>query len=161
MTAQVVGIILGAAVREGGVPSGALKRRIDHGAKLYHEGRVNVLIASGGLGHFGPSEAEVMRRILVENGVPNEVISLEDTSRTTLENLTNSLPLVAEGARVLVISETYHLPRAVLFARRLGMPAGGSGPGLRGSRPMRLVLACLREVPALVLYALRPLPAKR
>lgn len=156
--APVYGIILGAAVKPGAEPSDALRRRILHGAKLYHEGAVARLICSGGIGKMPPSEASVMRRVLVDHGVPDAAILLEDGSHSTLENLTLSLRFLPEGAQVLVISERYHLPRAVLCARRLGITARGSGPSMADTRPLRLAYACLRELPALALYALRPMP---
>ena len=156
--APVYGIILGAAVKPGAEPSDALRRRILHGAALFHAGEVERLICSGGIGKMPPSEASVMRRVLIENGVPDGVITLEDGSHSTLENLTLSRAILPKGATVCVISEKYHLPRAVLCARRLGLHARGSGPSIKDTSPARLAFACLREIPALALYALRPMP---
>lgn len=154
----IIGIILGAAVREGAQPSQALRRRIEHGARLFHEGRVTQLICSGGVGKMTPSEAVVMQRVLVDLGVPDTAILLEDHSHSTLENLTNSRTLLPKSAEVIVISENYHLPRAVLCARRLGLAAKGSGPGIKGTSFARLTAAVLRELPAYAYYALRPMP---
>jgi len=146
-------IILGAAVWADG-PSPTLLRRTRHGATLYHAGTVQHIIASGGMGKHPPTEAAMMREILLAEGVPDAAITLEDTSTTTAENLRNAAGLV-RGDAVVIVSDAYHLPRARLMARRLGLRAKGSAPPLRGARMGQLIKSSLREIPAYVLYWLR------
>ena len=81
-------------------------------------------------------------------------MTLEDRSTTTAENLRNALPLLRERD-VVIVSDWYHLPRACLVARRLGMQARGSGPGWAGARPGQQIKSALREIPAYVVYWLR------
>lgn len=149
-------VILGAAVWAGGKPSPALERRIQHAAKLYHQGAAPIIIGSGGLGKHPPSEAEIMAKCLVELGVPASSILSETRSHTTLENATYSARILRRsgGQRVLVVSDRYHLPRAVLCFRTLGFSAHGSGPSLtQTNTPYRKWLyACLRELAAYPFY---------
>ena len=74
------------AILLGGAPIRAVERA--HGAaRLYHEGRVKYIVPSGGVEwDFGGetlSEACFMKRVLIENGVPEEAIILENEARTT------------------------------------------------------------------------------
>jgi uncharacterized SAM-binding protein YcdF (DUF218 family) len=150
-------IILGAAVWPGGVPSPTLKLRAEHGARLFLEGKVGGIIASGGIGRHPPAEAEVIWEVCTAMGVPADVIQMEDRSTTTARNLALSQPLLDDPTGpVVIVTDLYHLPRARLVARRLGMRATGSAPPLKGRSPWRFAKMCLREVPALAWYLIRP-----
>lgn len=72
----------------------------------------------------------MMRRLLDADGVPASNIVLEEASRTTLENVLYSARMLqARGiGHVIVVSDKYHLPRAVMCFRALGFAAKGSGP---------------------------------
>ncbi|WP_420413136.1 YdcF family protein [Roseibium sp.] len=123
-------VILGAAVWEGGRPSPSLLRRINHAAELYYKGVAPLIIGSGGLGKHAPSEADVMARELITLGVPASAILPENRSHTTLENSVLSARILRQqkAHKVLVVSDRYHLPRALLCFRSLGFAAIGSGP---------------------------------
>ncbi|EAR51230.1 hypothetical protein OG2516_14486 [Oceanicola granulosus HTCC2516] len=151
-------LILGAAVWPHG-PSPTLRRRTLHAAGLYHAGRGRLLIPCGGQGRHGPPEAEVMRALLLGAGVPDAAILQERRSTSTWENLLFARPLLAAQGetRVLIVTDRYHVPRARLAARRMGLTAAGAPPPLRGSHVPTQLRQALREVPALVWYAMRPL----
>lgn len=121
-------VVLGTRVLAGGRPSPALARRIDHAVRLYHEGLAGHLLLSGGPGAEPPAEAEVMRALAMEAGVPAGCILLETGSTSTFENALMSAALLHERrwSRVLVVSDGYHLPRALFVFRRLGVRARGS-----------------------------------
>ena len=89
-----------------------------------------VAVVSGGQGAGEDiSEAECMRRYLVEQGVENGRILLEDRSSSTLENLTFSKAAIEDAggdpSRVAIVSSSYHLYRAKRMAAALGMAAEG------------------------------------
>ncbi len=128
-----------------------------HGARLYHDTPGAVVICCGGLGRHPPTEAEVMAALLREAGVPDTEIRMEDTSTTTRENLRFALPILrALGTdRVVIVSDAYHLPRAKLIARRLGLEATGSAPSAQGARLWPQVKGWLREGPGLLATWLR------
>lgn len=151
-------VVLGAAVRPDGSPSPSLARRIEHARRLHAEGRGAVVIASGGLGRWPPAEAEVIRAGLLAGGVPPEAVVVEGASHTTFENARFSIVLMrARGlSQALVVTDGYHLLRAVMTFRILGMEATGSGPrGLAGTPVPKRVYALLREAVALPFYLLR------
>lgn len=144
--APQVGLILGAAVWETG-PSPTLARRARRGAALYHAKEVSHLIACGGLGRFPPTEAEMIARILHENGVPETAILREDRSTTTRENIAFALPHLRDLGvdRVVIVTDLWHGPRAKLVARRLGLRARSVATPLRGTHPLRQARMALRE----------------
>lgn len=152
-------LILGAAVWPGGQPSPALARRARHGARLYLEGGYDLVIASGGLGKHAPAEAEVMAKLLHAEGVPRSAILQEGVSTTTAENIAFSRPLLqARGITdVTVVTDYFHLPRAVMTARRHGLTAHGACPteGLRQTPLRKHLYAIAREAVALPVYWLR------
>ena len=150
-------IVLGAAVWPGGVPSPTLRRRAETGAALYRAGRVQGLVATGGVGRHPPSEAEVIHDLVTQLGVPDAVVVLEDRSATTQENLANAKALLPENTPAIIVSDFWHLPRARLTARRLGLDATGQAPPLKGSNWARVAVALLREAIALLWYLVRPI----
>jgi uncharacterized SAM-binding protein YcdF (DUF218 family) len=158
--ARPVAVILGAAVRPDGSPSPTLQRRCLHAVSLYQKAAVTHVICSGGLGRFGPSEASVMRQICQVHGVPDRAILIEEASRSTLENMQNIRPILADlGAPpVLIVTDFYHRWRAALTARHFAIPARMSCPKMSGTKPHRILKAWLREIPALLYYCwkLRP-----
>lgn len=149
-------VVLGARVEADGSPSRALLRRIAHGAALYHAGAAPFLLLSGGQPGGRASEAEVMARAALSLGVPEGALRREALSRNTLENAMFCRSIVqAHGwRRLLLVTDGYHLPRALYTFRRLGLRAEGIaappprlGPGL--------IAAHGREALALLVYLWR------
>ncbi|MEZ5720235.1 MAG: YdcF family protein [Paracoccaceae bacterium] len=152
-----VAIVLGAAVWPGGLPSPALRRRAEAAAALYLAGEVEAIVATGAVGRHPPSEARAIRDVVVALGVPEPAVILEEHSTSTLENLAHARVLLPEGARAILVSDAWHLPRARLTARRLGLDAGTAAASFEGSNPLRVARAALREAGALLWYLLRPM----
>ena len=122
-------IVLGAAVY-GETPSISLRHRADRAAAHLESNPKAVAVVSGGQGKGEDiSEAECMRRCLVEKGVPNGRILPEEKSTSTLENLTFSKAVIEENGgdpgHVAIVSSSYHLYRAKRMAAVLGMEADG------------------------------------
>ncbi len=114
-------IVLGAKVN-GREPSGSLNERI-HAAADYLQANPDTLcIASGGRGDDeNISEAECIRENLIALGVDSGRILLEEHSTDTVENLTNSFPLLPDGTETLgVVTNDFHIFRALCTARHLG-----------------------------------------
>jgi uncharacterized SAM-binding protein YcdF (DUF218 family) len=156
--ARGTAIVLGAAVRPDGTPSPTLRLRVEHAVALFHRGEVGRLVLTGGRGRFGPAEAEVARDLARSLGMPAHAIRIETASTNTVENLAHAIPLV-DGPAVIV-TNCWHLPRARLAARLLGLRAFGSGP--RGMASLGATLrALLREVAAVPLTILRALRWRR
>jgi uncharacterized SAM-binding protein YcdF (DUF218 family) len=110
-------VVLGCRVMSGGAPSFALERRAQHAARLYHAGLAPLVITTGGVGDFPPSEAEVAARVLQEEGVPASAILREDASTSTQENAAFAKDRFG-GRRVLLVTDAFHTWRAErVFAR--------------------------------------------
>lgn len=114
-------IVLGAKVN-GEVPSLALHYRIDAAldyAKKYPHVK---FILSGGQGPDEMmTEAEAMRRYLVENGIDEERLLLEENSTSTQENLAFSKKLIPDSIKsVTIVTSDYHLARARKLAEKVG-----------------------------------------
>ena len=152
-----VAIVLGAAVWPGGAPSPTLRRRAEKAATLYLSGAVSGIVATGAIGRHPPSEARAIRAAVGELGVPESAVTLEETSTTTLENLAHARALLPAGTRVIIVSDMWHLPRAWLTARRLGLRAGTAAASLEGAHPLRVLRAALREVAGFLWYLVRPM----
>jgi uncharacterized SAM-binding protein YcdF (DUF218 family) len=118
-------LVLGAAVW-GEKPSPIFRERINHAIWLYRTGRVRMLIFTGGTpkNHY-PTEAEIGRQYAIKQKVIPSDILMEDRSRTTYENLRNASQ---DGSSIglksyLVVSDHYHMCRAMLIAHDLGIRA--------------------------------------
>lgn len=87
-------------------------------------------------------------------GVTDEALYLEPQSRTTEENLRLSKPILEAlgGPELVIVSDGWHLPRALLVARRLGLAAEGSAPK---DAPRPKARQLLREAAAHLAYRLK------
>lgn len=152
---MTVALVLGAAVREDGSASPTLRARVEHAVELFHAGDVDALCISGGVGRFAPSEAEVGRDLALALGVPGEVILLEAASRSTIENLKFSAPML-DGHRIILVTSRWHLPRAWVAARIIGLrPRLSGSPGQMNRANTARAIA--REAVAIPTTALRAL----
>ncbi len=118
-------VVLGTQVLPGGRPSRTLDARVRHAARLYAEGRIGRVVVTGGVGKHPPSEAEVMARILREEGVPEGDVLLEDEAESTWDSARLVAALVAEEgvSEVLVVTDPLHCVRTAAAFRRAGLIA--------------------------------------
>lgn len=121
-------IVLGAGV-DGDRPSPVLEGRLEHALQLFRDGRAKTVILTGAKGEGDTlSEAAAGQRYLVARGVPAVAILIEETSRTTRENLHEARILLREARAqdALLVSDPLHLLRARLIAQDLDMTVTGS-----------------------------------
>lgn len=130
-------IVLGTGLVDGTVPLG-LARRLDAGLAVWRDehsrGRSPLLVPSGGQGPDEPvAEGVAMAAYLVEQGMaPGDVLT-EDRAMTTEENLVLARELLRERGvpvdtrHVRVVTSGYHVGRAALITRRLGIDADVTG----------------------------------
>jgi uncharacterized SAM-binding protein YcdF (DUF218 family) len=123
-------IVLGAAVWRT-EPSPVFRERLNHAVTLYREGRVPLIVTTGGLAEGDSlSEGEAGARYLMARGIPAEAIVTEKYSRTTWQNLVYARDMLSRrhaGVRkVLIVSDPLHQRRSVFMARQLGWDAGSS-----------------------------------
>ncbi|MGY4719262.1 SanA/YdcF family protein [Naumannella huperziae] len=120
-----VGLLLGAAVQPGGVPSAFLQARIDVAARLWHAGRLRAIIVSGNREPFY-DEPRAMRAGLVAAGVPADVIIDDPAGFDTYDSCVRARDVYGVD-KLTLISQTFHLPRAVTTCKLVGVDAIGVG----------------------------------
>ncbi len=114
-------IVLGAGVRET-TPSRPLRLRIQTAYDYMINNTDTILIASGGQGSDEQiSEAACIRNMLVEMGLDETRILVEDESRDTIENIRNSYELIPDkGSKVGIVTNSFHIWRSVSIAKSEG-----------------------------------------
>ena len=146
-------VVLGAGLRPDGTPSEALRYRLDAALAYLEENPETDCIVSGGQG-FGEvrTEADAMADYLTEHGLEEGRITREERSSTTAENVRFSSELLEPGAEVGIVTNDFHLYRALRIAEKNGLPGahGLAAP----SNPLYLPQAMLRECAAVVKDAL-------
>ena len=149
-------VILGCQVMADGDPSVLLQDRLDTALDYLEEHPDLTVVVSGGQGSNEPvSEARCMADVLIQGGVAEEQIRLEDQSSNTMENLVFSRELLAregievEETDVLVVSNGFHLTRARMLAGRFGYGEISTLAAPSSHLPSRLYMY-IREPLALV-----------
>jgi uncharacterized SAM-binding protein YcdF (DUF218 family) len=154
-----VAVVLGTEVLPGGRASRTLEARVRHAARLYREGKVSLLVPTGGLGEHPPSEAEVMAGILRAEGVPESDVIREDRALNTWDSARLVAGMAGRlGTRtVVVVTDPVHCVRTVAAFGRAGLKASAepvySSPMWRGKWRRRGQL--VREIGALAWYRMR------
>lgn len=118
-------VVMGAAQYDGR-PSPQLAARLDHALALWQQGLADVVVVTGGrLPGDRFTEAEASAAYLVERGVPESAILLENESRNSYDAIAGVAALLdAQGRRsVLLVSDPFHSLRIELTARELGLEA--------------------------------------
>ena len=139
-----VGLVLGAGLRSDGTPSPALQARLDDAVSLYRLGKVSVLLVSGDNGTVTHDEPTAMRNYLVAQGVPESKVVRDFAGFDTWDSCTRAKRIFGVD-RALVITQQYHLPRAVFLCRKAGIDADGvADPHTDATR----LIFTLRELPA-------------
>lgn len=119
-----VAIVLGAKVLGNGSPSTVLADRLDTGIELYKSGRVKKLLLSGDHGQTNYDEVNNMRRYAISKGVPEEDIFMDHAGFSTYDSMYRARDIFLVNKAVIVTQE-FHLPRALFIARSLGLDAKG------------------------------------
>jgi vancomycin permeability regulator SanA len=124
--AERVAIVFGAGVRPNGQPSPMLADRVRAAVELYRAGRVQKLLMTGDNARPEYDEVGAMRRYAIEQGAPAEAIVLDHAGFSTYESCYRAGAIFGVRQAVLV-TQRYHLPRAVYTCGQLGVDAVGLG----------------------------------
>lgn len=125
-----VAIVLGAKVYQGGLPSPMLTDRLETAVTLYKLGKVGKLLLSGDHGKTTYDEVNAMLRYVVERGVADEDVFTDHAGFSTYETMYRARD-VFKVTDALVVTQRFHLARAVYTARTLGLEATGVEADLR------------------------------
>lgn len=150
-----VGLVLGSKVELDGQPSARLAARLDRAVILHAQGVFKHIVVSGGTGVEGFDEAAVMRDYLVRKGVPLKAIIVDSDGVTTDASARNCAAIMQKFhySGVTVVTQYFHVPRAKLALRQLGVTDIRSAHAHFAE--LRDVYAILREIVALPAYWLK------
>ena len=163
--ATPVALVLGAQVNPDGTPSAFLAARLDLAKRLYDVGLIEMIIVSGD--HLAPEfdEPAAMRNYLIRAGLPKEIVIADAGGFDTYESCLRA-KRIFNLSRLIVVTQSYHLMRAVATCRALGIDATGVGDDSVRQHPIawwrgaiRDQLACVKTIVDLATRP-EPTPAK-
>ncbi|MBU0706173.1 YdcF family protein [Patescibacteria group bacterium] len=111
-----VALVLGAAAYPSRL-SDVLKDRVDTAIELYEAEKISALVMSG-----APNEVEAMKDYAIGQNIPEEAITEDITGLNTMASVKNFAEL---NRSVIIVTQKYHLPRALFIANALGIDAIG------------------------------------
>lgn len=117
-------LVLGAGVREDGTPSLMLADRLNTGIEIYKNGTVSKLIMSGDHGTEDYDEVNVMKAYATERGVKSEDVFMDHAGFSTYESIYRARDIF-EAKKIVIVTQSYHLYRALYIAEKLGVDAVG------------------------------------
>ena len=121
-----VALVLGAQVYPDGTPSPFLAARLDLAKQLLDAGKVQVLLVSGDNTAPEYNEPEAMRDYLIKAGASAEKVIADYAGFDTYDSCVRAKRIFGVS-KLIMVSQTYHLPRAVATCRALGVDAAGVG----------------------------------
>lgn len=133
-------LVLGAGLKADGTPNYMLKDRLDRGIELYWSGAAPKLLLSGDHGKKYYDEVNAMRRYVLSQGVPVQDIFMDHAGFSTYESIYRA-QAIFEVKDMLIVSQRYHLYRALYIAKVLDMEAYGIA-----ARPVRYPGQSLRDL---------------
>ncbi len=152
-------IVLGCRVRNDGSLSDMLRDRLLCGLELYDAGVAPKLLMSGDHGRMNYDEVGTMKNYAIENGVPSENVFMDHAGFSTYETIYRAKEIF-RAEKVMIVTQEYHLYRALYIAQQLGVEAYGVSADLhtyagQSMRDFREVLARLKDF---VMCIVKPKP---
>ena len=132
-------IILGAGIW-GDSPSPMLQDRLLQGIELYKSNVSSKIIMSGDHGREEYDEVNVMKKYAIDHGVPSEDIFMDHAGFSSYESIYRAKEIFG-AKKVVIVTQKYHLYRALHIANSLGLEAYGVG-----ADPRQYVGAMYREI---------------
>ena len=117
-------VVLGCQVWDDGTPSAILKDRLNRAIELYKLGVAPKIIMSGDHGQVDYDEVNAMKQFAVEKGVPSEDIFMDHAGFSTYETMYRAKEIF-DADKIVVVTQEYHLYRALYIADKLGIEAYG------------------------------------
>ena len=142
-------LVLGCLVEENGVPSDRLADRIYGGVELYKSGCAPKIIMSGDHGREDYDEVGAMKRTAENEGVDPSDIFMDHAGFSTYESLYRAKEIFGAD-KIIIVTQEYHLYRALYIAKQLGIEAYGVSSAYRSyegqwMRDIREVLARVKD----------------
>ena len=142
-------IVLGCQVKDDGSLSHMLRDRLMRGLEVYEAGAAPKLLMSGDHGREDYDEVGAMKNYAIENGVPSEDVFMDHAGFSTYETVYRAKEIF-EADKVIIVTQEYHLYRALYIAEQLGVEAYGVSSDLnryagQSMRDFREVLARCKD----------------
>ncbi len=138
-------LVLGCGVTDDGTPSAMLRDRLETALCLYQSGAASKILVSGDHGQTSYDEVNVMKGFLVDAGVPSQDVFMDHAGFSTYESVVRARDVFCVR-RVVIVTQRYHLYRAVFLAQCSGLQVCGvptQGPVYAGA-----ALRLTREIAA-------------
>ncbi len=126
-------LVLGAGIKDDGTPSDMLQDRLTTAVGLYKLGYSDTLLLSGDRSGDHYDEVAAMKKFCIENGIPEESIVCDGEGYSTYESVFNMRSMEIYG-KVIIVTQEYHLSRAVYMAERMDIEVNGISADVRSYR---------------------------
>ena len=142
-------LVLGCLVKADGRPSDMLQDRLQRGVELYHKGAAPKLLMSGDHGRVDYDEVATLKQYAIDSGIPSENIFMDHAGFSTYESIYRAKEIF-QAEKILIVTQEYHLYRALYIANRLGLEAYGVSSDYRtyigqAMRDFREMLARVKD----------------
>lgn len=123
-------LVLGAGVKSDGTPSNMLEDRLIQGISLYKSNASDRLLMSGDHGRKDYDEVNTMKKFAMNLSVPSQHIFMDHAGFSTYESMYRARDIF-KAKKIIIVTQEYHLYRALYIARGLGLDAYGVSSDLR------------------------------
>ena len=142
-------IVLGCQVKDNGNPSDMLADRLTRGIELYKQGAAPKIIMSGDHGQKEYDEVNTMKQVAIDADVPSNDIFMDHAGFSTYESVYRAKEIF-EADKLIIVSQEYHLYRALYIAKQLGIEAYGVNSDFhtywgQSNREVREILARCKD----------------
>ena len=142
-------LVLGCGVKTDGTPSLMLQDRLDRSIQLYQQGVAPKLLMSGDHGRQNYNEVGTMKQYAIDAGVPSSDVFMDHAGFSTYESMYRAKEIF-HANKIVIVSQEYHLYRAIYVAQALGLDAYGvaaDGQEYTGQwgRDVREILARVKD----------------
>ena len=142
-------LVLGCGVNANGKPSSMLSDRLNRSVELYNLGVSPELLMSGDHGRSNYDEVDAMKQFAIDAGIASENVFMDHAGFSTYESMYRAKE-VFQAEKILIVTQEYHLYRAIFIAEQLGMDAYGvasDGDNYYGqfTRDIREILARVKD----------------
>ena len=142
-------LVLGCKVKDNGVPSDMLTDRLRRGVELFNQGTAPKLLMTGDHGRESYDEVDAMKQYAVDAGIASSDIFMDHAGFSTYESMYRAKEIF-QAKKIVIVTQKYHLYRAIYIAQSLGLDAYGVSSDYRNysgqtGREVREILARVKD----------------
>lgn len=142
-------VVLGCKVYDDGTPSAMLEDRLRRGVALYHLGAAPKLLMSGDHGRENYDEVDAMKQYAIVADIPSSDVFMDHAGFSTYETMYRAKEIFGAD-KIVIVTQEYHLYRAMYVAQALGIETYGVSADYRGyvgqtTRDLREILARVKD----------------